>query len=101
MEINGHPIKEVFSYTNVIVEKNEPDLNLPAAIHVVRDYNVREVIGLARPRYLNGGIICNIDTWVDAVGLYPGICFNTHPDNNLIYLSLGTEPNIDKTIKPL
>jgi hypothetical protein len=94
-------IVKLFSYTNVIVEKNEPELNLPTAIQVVKDYNTSHVLGTACPRYLNGGIICNIDVIEDCKGLYPGICFNTHPDNQLIYLSLGSEPNIDATIQPL
>lgn len=101
MKINGKELQQVFSYTNVIVEKNEPNLNLPVSIPVVLDYKIDNVIGIARPRYLNGGIICNIDVFKDAKGLYPGICFNTHPDNNLLYLSLGSEPNIDGSIKPL
>lgn len=101
MKINDKELKTVFSYTNVIVELTEPDLRLPTAIPVVKSYQVDQVIGIARPRYLNGGIICNIDVFENALGLYPGICFNTHPDNNLIYLSLGMEPNIDPKIKPL
>lgn len=100
MKIDTEKLK-VFSYTNVIVEKNEPELNLPVAIYVVKDYKTDNIIGLARARYLNGCILCNIDTWEDVTGLYPGICFNTHPDNQLIYLSLGSEPNIDATIQPL
>lgn len=92
---------KVFSYTNVLVEKNEPELNLPIAIHVVRDYKTDNIIGLARPRYLNGGIICNIDTWVDCAGLYPGICHNIYPENDLIYLSFGSESNIDSSIQSL
>jgi len=101
MEINGKELKRVFNYTNVIVEKNEPNLNLPMAIPVVRDYKIENVIGIAWPRYLNGAIICNIGTFEDAVYLFPGICFNTHPDNDLLYLSLGIEPNIDKSIKAI
>lgn len=101
MEINGKKIIETFSYTNVIVEKNEPELILPISIPVVKDYKINNVIGIARPRYLNGGIICNIDVFENCNGLYPGICFNTHPDNKLLYLSLGSEPNIDNSIKVL
>jgi hypothetical protein len=100
MKIDLEKIK-VFSYTNVLVEKNEPELTLPVWVCVVRDYRPDIIIGTARPRYLNGGIVCNIDVFEDCAGLYPGICHNTYPDNNLIYLSLGTEPNIDKSIQPL
>lgn len=99
--INNKKLSDTFSYTNVLVEKNEQDLNLPIACPVVRDYQVDKVIGIARPRYLNGGILCNIDVFEDCAGLYPGICFNTHPQNNMLYLSLGSEPNIDSTIKKL
>lgn len=101
MKINGKELKTVFSYTNVLVEKNEPELNLPTAVPVVRDYKIDNVIGTARPRYLNGGILCNIDVFEKAEGLFPGICFNAHPDNNMLYLSLGIEPNIDTTIESL
>ncbi|HVW99701.1 MAG TPA: hypothetical protein VHA52_04545 [Candidatus Babeliaceae bacterium] len=101
MEINGKLLKEVFSYTNVLVEKNEPELNLPVSVPVVLNYKIDNVIGTARPRYLNGGILCDIDVFQNAEGLFPGICFNTHPDNNLLYLSLSTEPNIDTTILAL
>lgn len=101
MEINGKPLQETYSYLNVLVEKNDPDLNLPKSCPVVKDYEIDKVIGIAQPRYLNGGIICNIYVFEDCTGLYPGICFNTHPENNMLYLSLGTEPNIDTTIKQL
>lgn len=101
MEINGKTIKETYAYFNVLVEKNEPDLNLPVSLPVVRNYKFSDVIGIATPRYLNGGILCNVFIFVDAKGLFPGICFNTHPDNNMLYLSLGSEPNIDKTITAL
>jgi len=101
MEINGKPLKKTYAYFNVLVEKNEPNLNLPVSVPVVRDYKVGDVIGIATPRYLNGGILCNIYVFIDANGLYPGICFNTHPDNNMLYLSIGTEPNLDKTIVQL
>lgn len=101
MKINDKKLRDIFSYSNVIVEKDEQNLNLPPAVHVVKDYKLDNIIGLARPRYLNGSIMCNIDTWENAKGLFPGICFNTHPDNNMLYLSLGSEPNIDKSIKPL
>jgi len=101
MNINGKPLKEVFSYTNVIVEKNELNLNLPVSIPIAKDYKIENIIGTARPRYLNGAIVCNIDVFENCSGLYPGICFNTHPENSLLYLSLGTEPNIDKTITAL
>lgn len=94
-------LNKVFSYTNVIVEKNEPELKLPGALHVFKDYDTKQMLGLARCRYLNGSIVCNIDAFEDCKGLYPGICFNTHPDNSLLYLSLGIEPNIDKTIQPI
>lgn len=101
MKINDKELKEVFSYTNVIVERNEPELKLPIAIPVVLNYQVENVIGIARPRYLNGAIVCNIDVFESGDGLYPGICHNIYPENNLLYLSLGTEPNIDVKIKPL
>lgn len=101
MKINDKELKSVFSYTNVIVEKNEPELNLPVSIPVCKNYQVGQVIGIARSRYLNGGIICNIDVFENCAGLFPGICFNTYPDNNLLYLSLGSEPNIDHSIKAL
>lgn len=101
MNINDKQLKSVFSYTNVIVDKNEPELNLPVSVPVVKNYQIDQVIGISRPMYLNGGIICNIDVFENAIGLFPGICFNTHPDNNLLYLSLGTEPNIDNSINSL
>lgn len=101
MKINGKPLKETFSYTNVIVEKNEQELKLPVSVPVVLNYDLHNVIGVARPRYLNGAIICNIDIFQDAKGLFPGICHNVYPENNLLYLSVGTEPNIDATIKAL
>lgn len=92
---------QIFSYTNVIVEKNEPELKLPTSIPVYKNYNPDDVIGTARPRYLNGAIVCNIDTFENCNGFYPGICHNVYPENDLIYLSLGDEPNIDNTIKKL
>lgn len=101
MKINGEELQQTFSYLNVLVEKNEPDLNLPQSLPVFKDYKIDKVIGIAQPRYLNGGILCNIFVFEDAMGLYPGICFNTHPENDMLYLSLGSEPNIDKTIKQL
>lgn len=101
MKINGKELQEMFGYTNVIVEKVEQDLVLPLSVPVVKNYKIDNVIGTARPRYINGAIICNIDVFENASGLFPGICFNTHPENNMIYLSLGDEPNIDETIKAL
>lgn len=98
MKINGKLLKQTFGYTNVIVEKNEHELTLPVSIPVALDYNIDNIIGIARPRYLNGAIVCNIDTFQDCTGLFPGICHNTYPENTLLYLSLGTEPNIDNTI---
>jgi hypothetical protein len=101
MKINNQTVQETFSYTNVIVEKNEPELILPTSLPVILNYDLTAVIGIARPRYLNGGILCNIDVFRDCKGLYPGICFNTHPDSKMLYLSLGTDANIDTTITPL
>lgn len=101
MKINDKELQKTFSYTNVLVEKSEPELNLPFSCPVVKDYKIDNVIGIARPRYLNGGILCNIDVFEDCTGLFPGICFNTHPDNDMLYLSLGSEPNIDSTIVAL
>lgn len=100
MKIDFKNLK-VFSYTSVIVEKNEPELILPVSIPVCLNYKTDKIIGTARPRYLNGAIVCNIDVFESGDNLYPGICHNTYPENNLIYLSLGTEPNIDATIKAL
>lgn len=101
MEINGKLLQEIFGYTNVIVEKNEHDLKLPVSIPVVLNYKIDNVIGIARPRYLNGAIVCNIDLFQDGKGLFPGICHNVYPENDLLYLSVGTEPNIDSSIMPL
>jgi len=101
MRINGIELKKTFSYTNVLVEKNEHELNLPISVPVCLNYKVDNVIGIARPRYLNGAIVCNIDTFQDCAGLYPGICHNTYPENDLLYLSLGDEPNIDGNIMAL
>jgi hypothetical protein len=101
MEINGKKIQETFSYYNVLVEKNEPNLNLPQSVPVVRDYQLDKVIGIAKPRYLNGGILCDIFVFDDCQGLFPGIGFNTHPHNNMLFLSIGTEHNIDHDIQKL
>lgn len=101
MKINGDELQKTFAYLNVIVEKNEPNLNLPPSVPVFKDYKIDKVIGVAQPRYLNGGILCNIFVFEDAKGLYPGICFNIHPENDMLYLSLGSEPNIDQSIKAL
>lgn len=98
MKINNKELQPVFSYNNVIVEKNEQDLNIPISVPIVKDYQIENVIGIARPKYINGTILCNIDVFEDATGLFPGICFNTHPDNNMLYLSLNIEPNVDETI---
>lgn len=101
MKINEKELQAVFGYSNVICEKNEPDLILPLSVPVVKNYKVDCVIGVARPRYINGAILCNIDVFEDATGLFPGICFNTHPENTMLYLNLGNEPNIDETIKAI
>lgn len=100
-QINGIPLQKTFSYFNVIVEKNEPDLILPASVPIFLNYKIDKVIGVAQPRYLNSAIICNIFVFESMSGFYPGICFNVHPENELLYLSLGTEQNIDKSILPL
>lgn len=100
MKVNGIKVPELFSYTNIVVEKTEQGLTYPKSVPCCIDYDVSRFVGSARITTSNGVLCADIDLLEDCKGFYPGICFDSI-NRHVFFLGINKNTNIDPEIKPL
>lgn len=104
MAVNGKPIFNVVSYSQVLVEKTIKNLIGPDAVPVYHNFDYDKFIGVARILWgeskRKGIIKVNLFLLADIKG-FPAIAYVPGESNYIYAISVGSTPNADPEIKPL
>ena len=96
--------KEVFiiqSHKSVLIEKTIGGLYFPDEVPVYRDFDYRDLIGIAKLRRVKRKVFADFSLFIDILG-YPAIAYIQKGENNFIYaVAISSKPNADKDIQPI